>query len=82
MRQLMQACLFALTDAVSVIRADLDPALKGVSVAAAVSAHYDYGVGVCRERSLEPVHLLDGMDVSCTMLMVNYAIVLDLHCGG
>ena len=79
MRQFMQACLFAFTDVVSVVRADLDPALKSVSVAASLSTHHGYGVGVCRERSLEPVHLLDGMDVTCTMLIAYYAIILDQH---
>jgi hypothetical protein len=32
----MQACLFAFTDVVSVVRADLDPTLKSVSVAASL----------------------------------------------
>jgi len=82
MRQFMQACLFAFTDVVSVVRADLDPTLKSVSVAASVSAHHGYEFGVCRECSREPVHLLDGMDVTCTMLMVYYAIMLDQHCFG
>ncbi len=82
MRQFMQACLFAFTDVVTVVRADFDPTLKSVSVAASLSAHHGYGVGVCRERSLEPVHLLDGMDVACTMLMVYYVIGLDQHFAG
>jgi hypothetical protein len=37
------------------------------------------GGGVRRERSLEPVHLLDGMDVTCAMLVVYYVIGLDQH---
>jgi hypothetical protein len=61
MRQFMQACLYAFPDVVSVVRADLDPTLKGVSVTASLSTHQGHGVGVCRERSLEPFHLLDGM---------------------
>ncbi len=81
MRQLMQACLFAFTDVVPVIHADLDPALKGVSAADSLSTHHADGAGMSRERSLEPVHLLDGMDVTCTMLIVYYSIVLDQHCA-
>ena len=79
MRQFMQACLFAFTDVVSVIHADLDPTLNSISVAASPSARHGYGVGVCRERGLEPVQLLDGTDVACTMLMSYYAIALDQH---
>ncbi len=82
MRQFVQACLFALADVVSVVRAELDPALKSVGVAAPLSAHHGYGIGVCRECGLEPVHLLDGMDVACTMLKIYYAAVLDQHRGG
>jgi hypothetical protein len=82
MRQFMQACLFAFTDVVSVVRADFDPTLKSVSVAASLSTHHGYGGGVCRERSLEPVHLLDGMDVACTMPMVYYPVILYQHCAG
>jgi hypothetical protein len=82
MRQFMQACLFAFTNVVSVVRADLDPALASVSVAASLSSHHGYGVGMSRERSLKPVHLLDGIDVTCTMLMAYYAIVLDQHYSG
>jgi hypothetical protein len=79
MRQFMQACLFAFTNAVSVVRTDLDSPLKSVSVAAALSTHHGHGVVVCRESSLEPLHLLDGMDVSRTMPMVYYAIAHDQH---
>jgi hypothetical protein len=82
MRQFVKAGLFALTDVGSVVRADLDPTLKSVSVAASHSANYGYGVGVCRKRSLEPVHPLDGKNVNCTMLTVYYAVVTDQHCLG
>jgi hypothetical protein len=82
MRQFMQARLFALTDAVSVVRSDLDPAVKSVSAADSLSTHHGYGVGVCQERSFEPVHLLDGMEVARTVLNVYYAIVFDQYFGG
>ena len=82
MRQFMQACLFAFTDVRSAVRADLDPTLKSVSLAASLSTHHGYEAGVCRERGLEPVHLLDGMDVTCTMLIAYYATILDQHCAG
>jgi len=82
MRKFMQACLFAFTDVEPVVRADLDAALNGVSAADSPSAHHGYRTGVSRERSLEPVHLLDGIDVTCTMLMVYYSIALDQHCAG
>jgi hypothetical protein len=82
MRQFMQACLFAFTDVVPAVRADLDPTLKSVSAAASPSAHHGYRADVSRERSLEPAHLLDNMDVTCTMLMAYYSIVLDQHCTG
>lgn len=79
MRQFMQACLFAFTNVVSVVRTDLDPPLKSVSVTATLSTHHGNGVGVCWESSLEPLHLLDGMDVSRTMPVVYYAIAHDQH---
>ena len=82
MRQFMQACLFAFTDVVSVVRADLDPTLKSISVAASLPAHHGYEFVMCRERGPEPVHLLDVMDVTCTMLMGYYAIMLDQYCFG
>src|SRR5258708_5992244 len=75
MRQFMQARLFALGDVQSVVRADLDLTLKSVSVTAPFSPDHGYGNGVCRERSLEPVHPLDGKNVNCTMLAVYYAVV-------
>ena len=78
----MQACLFASTDVRPVVRTDLDPALNGVSAAASLSAHHGYRAGVRRERSREPVHLLDGLDVPCAMLMVNYAVIEDKHRAG
>ncbi len=79
MRQFMQACPFAFTDAVSVIRPDLDPTLKMVSVASALAAHHRQGVGVGRESCLEPFHLLDGADVSRAMLVVYDTIAHDQH---
>jgi hypothetical protein len=39
----MQACLFAFTDIESVIRADLNPALKSVGVTASPASPYGYG---------------------------------------
>src|SRR5215469_12347251 len=81
-RQFMQACLFAFTDVIPVVRADLDPALTSVSVAASLSTHHGYRAAVCPERSREPAHLLDGMDVTCTMLIVYYAVTLDQHRAG
>ena len=82
MRQFMQACLFAFADVVSAVRADPDPSLKSISVTASLSAHHGYEFGVGRERRREPVHLLDGMDVTCTMPMAYYAVVLDQQCFG
>src|SRR6516164_2505537 len=81
-RQFMQACLFAFTDVIPAVRADLDPALNSVSVAASLSAHHGYRAGVGRERSHEPVHPLDGMDVTRTMPIVYYAVIPDQHCAG
>ena len=81
-RQFMQACLFASTDVRPVVRTDLDPALNGISAAASLSAHHGYRAGVRRERSREPVHLLDGMNVTCTMLIVYYAVIVYQHFVG
>ena len=81
-RQLMQACLFAFTNVVPVVRTDLDPALRSVSAAASPSTHHGYRAGVCPERSREPVHLLDGMNVICTMLIVYYAVIIYQHFAG
>jgi len=82
MRQFMQACLFAFADAVSIFRADLDPTLQSVSVAASLSTNHGYGVCVRRERGLEPVHLLDGLYVTYTVLVLYYGVILDQHCVG
>jgi hypothetical protein len=65
MRQLMEACLLAFTDAQSVVRSDLHAALIGVGVTASPATHHGYRVRVRAERSPEPFHLLDGMNVSC-----------------
>ena len=81
-RQFMQACLFACTDVIPVIRADLDPALSSVSMAASLSTHHGYRPGICRERSREPAHLLDGMNVPCALLIVYYPVTLDQDCVG
>jgi len=81
-RQFMQARVFAAADGVPVIRADLDPPLTGVGVADPPSAHHGYRVGVRRERGLEPVRLLDGMDVAGATPKINEAIVLDQQFGG
>lgn len=82
MCQFMKACLLAFTDVVPVVRADLDPMLKSVSAAASLSADDGYRVGVSRERGIEPVHLLDGMDVTRTTLMAYYSIILNQQCAG
>jgi hypothetical protein len=80
MRQFMQACLFAFTDAMSVIRADLDPALKGVGVASSLSAYHGYRGSMRWESRLKPFYLLDGKDVSHAMLVRYSAIIHDQHC--
>jgi len=82
MRQLMKTCLFAFTDIQSVVRADLHPALTSVSVADSPTTHNGYRVGVCRERSFEPLHLLDGMDVVCAMPIIYYPIIFRKHRAG
>lgn len=79
MGQFMQACLFAFTDVVPVVRADLDPALNSVGAAASPSANDRYRAGICRERCRKPIHLLDGNDVPRAMLIVNNAVILDQH---
>lgn len=82
MRQLMETCLFAFADIQSVVRADLHPAPTSVSVTASPTTYNGYRVGVCRERSLEPLHLLDGMDVGCAVPIIYYPIILHKHCEG
>jgi hypothetical protein len=81
MRQLMKTCLFAFTDTQPVVRADLHPALTSVSMTASPATHNGYRIRVCRERSLEPLHLLDGMDVSCATPVIYYPIILHKHCA-
>jgi hypothetical protein len=76
MRQLMKTCLFAFTDIQSVVRADLYPALISVSVTTSPATHNGYRVGICREGSPEPRHVLDGMDVSCAMPIIYYPVIL------
>ena len=82
MCQLMKTCLFAFTDIQAVVRANLHPALTSVSVAASPATHNGDRVGASRERRLEPLHPLDGMDVSCAMPIIYYSIILDEHCAG
>ena len=81
-RQFVQACLLACTDAIPVARADLDPALRRVSVAAAVSPHDGQRTGAPRERGREPVHLLDGMDITRAMPVRYDAVMPDQHRPG
>jgi hypothetical protein len=81
-RQLMKTCLFAFTDIQSVVRADLHPALTSVSVAASPATHDGHRAGASWERSLEPLHPLDGMDVSCAMPIIYYSITIHKHCVG
>jgi hypothetical protein len=80
MRQLMKTCVFAFTDTQPVVRADLHPALTSVSATASPAAHDGYRVGVRRERSLEPLHPLDGMEVRCALPVIYYAIIIHKHC--
>lgn len=75
-RQFMQACLFALTNVMPAVRADLDSALRSVSAAASLPTHHGYRACICPERSREPAHLLDNMNVACTMLVVDCAVIL------
>jgi hypothetical protein len=77
----MKACVFAFTDVQAVVRADLHPALGSVGAADSPATHHGYRVGVCRERSLEPLHLLDGMDVGCAIPMIQYSVILQKHCA-
>ena len=80
--QFMQACLFTFTHTIPAVRANLDPALNSVGVAASLSTHYCHLAGVCRKRSREPVHLLDGTDVNCTMPVAYNSAILDKHRPG
>jgi hypothetical protein len=75
-RQLMKTCLFAFTDTHSVVRADLHPALTSVSTTASPAALHGYRVRVRWKRSLEPLHLLDGIDVTCATPVIYYPIVI------
>jgi hypothetical protein len=82
MRQLMKACVLASTDVPSIVRADLHQPLSSVGVTASLAAHNSHRAGVCRERSLEPDHLLDGIDVGGTMPMMYSSIIFYEHCAG
>ena len=82
MRQLVKTCLFAFTYIQSVVRSDLHPALTSVSVTASPATDNGYRVGASWERSLEPLHPLDGMDVSCAIPMIYYSSILHKHCAG
>jgi hypothetical protein len=76
MRQFMKACLFAFTDIQPVVRADPHQALTSVSATASPATHNGYRTRVRRERGLEPLRLLNGMDVSCTTPIIYYSIIL------
>ena len=79
MRQLMKACVFAFSDIETVVRSDLHATLGRVSVAQASATRNGYRIGVSRERSLEPVRLLNGMDVNCAVPEPDYLAVHDEH---
>ena len=81
MRQLMKTCLFAFTDAKPVVRTDLHPPLTSVSATGSPATHNGDRVRVRRERSLEPLHLLDGMDVIRAVPIIYYPIILHKHCA-
>lgn len=76
MRQLMKTRVLALASIPPVVRADLHPPLSGISMAAPPAAHDDHRVGICRERSREPVHVLDGMDVRRALPKANQSVML------
>lgn len=82
MCQLMKACLLAFTDTQPVVRAYLHPSLPSVSVTGSPASHNGYRVVVCRERGVEPIHLLDGMDVSRAVPIIYYAIIIYKHHAG
>jgi hypothetical protein len=62
-RQLVKTGLFALADTHSVVSADPDPPLCSVCATDSRSTHDGYRIGVSRKGSLEPRHLLYGMNV-------------------
>jgi hypothetical protein len=79
MRQLMKTCLFAFADTQSVVRADLHLALTSVSVTDSPAPDNGYRVRVGREGTLEPLHLLDGVEVSRAMPVIYYPAILHKH---
>ena len=79
--EFMQARLFALSDAVPVIRADLHPALAGVGEADSPSAHHRDVVVVRGERGLERRHLLNGGDVAGAVLDPDDTVLRDQQGG-
>jgi hypothetical protein len=64
MRQFVKTCLFAFTDTRPVVRSNLHLTLTSVSATASPATRNGDRIDVCRERSLEPLRLLDGMEVS------------------
>ena len=81
MRQLMKTCLFAFTDTQPVVRSDLHLTLTSVSATASPATRNGYRIGVCRERSLEPLRPLYGMEVSCATPVIYYLIILHKYCA-
>ena len=81
MRQLMKTCLFAFTDTRPVVRSDLHLTLTSVSATASPATRNGYRIGVCRERSLEPLRPLYGMEVSCATPVIYYLIILHKYCA-
>lgn len=79
MGQFVQAGLLAFSDVVPVVHADLDPALNSVGVTDPFSAHHGYRAGVGRERSLEPAHLLNGMNITRTLLISYQLVIFGKH---
>ncbi len=62
-RQLVKTGLFALADTHSVLNADPDPPLIGVCATDSHATYDGYWIRVSREGSLEPRHLLNGVNV-------------------
>ena len=82
MRELVQARLLALPDVTAAVSAYLDSALKGIGVTASAPADHGYRVDMRGERGLEPVHPLDGMNISRAILIIYYTHALDQHLAG
>jgi len=76
MRQLMKAGVLTLSDIETIIGPDLHLPLDGVRTADASPSHYCHRHGMSPERTSEPIHSLDDVQIGHTVAKVDSSVHL------